>query len=161
MRPISYNKADVIAIFFALDDRNSLQNASNKWIKEVKQLGPKCPTILVGTKLDLREKIMKSTDKEKIASCITYAEGRQTAKQYNFTGYVECSAAQNVHLDKVIYVALEAVTKFRGDITRSTSISMMNDMNSMAGPVLFDQVGSLASPSDPPKKKKKWFCSVL
>lgn len=59
VRPISYNKADVIAICFSLIDKDSLDNALSNWFKEVRQLGPKCPMILVGTKLDLKEKIME------------------------------------------------------------------------------------------------------
>ena len=55
MRPISYNKADVIIICFSLVDRDSLTNAYTKWFKEVRTLGPKCPIILCGTKMDLRE----------------------------------------------------------------------------------------------------------
>lgn len=60
VRPISYNKADVIVICFSLVDKDSLTNACTKWYREVRSLGPKCPMILVGTKLDLKEKIMKT-----------------------------------------------------------------------------------------------------
>lgn len=60
MRPISYNKADVILICFSLVSRDTLTHACTNWFKEVRQLGPKCPMILVGTKIDLREKINNS-----------------------------------------------------------------------------------------------------
>lgn len=62
VRPISYNKADVIIICFSLVDKDSLTNACTKWYREVRQLGPKCPMILVGTKLDLREQLLQSGD---------------------------------------------------------------------------------------------------
>lgn len=66
VRPISYNKADVIAICFSLADKDSLTNACTKWHREVRQLGPKCPTILVGTKSDLRDLIVKSGNTSKM-----------------------------------------------------------------------------------------------
>lgn len=75
VRPISYNKADVIIICFSLVDKNSLTNACTTWYREVRQLGPKCPIILVGTKLDLREKQLQSGDLAK--QCIRYEEGKQ------------------------------------------------------------------------------------
>ena len=56
-----------------------------------------------------------------------YNEGKAQAKAHNFSGYVECSSANQVHLEKVMYVALESVFKFRGDISRSTSVNMLND----------------------------------
>lgn len=79
---------------------------------------------------------------------MSYDEGKAQAKAFNFSGYVECSSANLVHLDKVMYVALESVLKFRGDISRSTSINIANESTG----VFVDQA---------PKKKKKWSCSVL
>lgn len=102
--------------------------------------------ILVGTKLDLKELIVKSGNADKIEKCVQYDEGKAQAKAFNFSGYVECSSANLTHLDKVMYVALESVLKFRGDVSRSTSINMMNDSS-----LLINQA----------PKKKKWFCSVL
>jgi small GTP-binding protein len=72
VRPISYNKADVIIICFSLVDKDSLTNACTKWYKEVRLFGPKCPIILVGTKLDLRDVFVKSTDKKIVQKCVTY-----------------------------------------------------------------------------------------
>lgn len=79
--------------------------------------------------------------------CVQYDEGKAQAKAFNFSGYVECSSANNAQLDKVMYCALESVFKFRGDVSRSTSISMMNDFTPDESPTV--------------KKKKKWFCTVL
>lgn len=83
--------------------------------------------------------------------CVQYDEGKAQAKAFNFSGYVECSSANNAQLDKVMYVALESVFKFRGDVSRSTSINMMNDLQS----------GDMIDQSPTVKKKKKWFCTVL
>jgi len=98
VRPISYNKADIIIICFSLVDKDSLTNACTKWHKEVRSFGPKCPIILVGTKLDLREVYVKSTDKNLSNKCVSYQEGKQSAKDHNFSGYVECSSANLLNL---------------------------------------------------------------
>ena len=76
MRPISYNKADVIIICFSLVDKDSLINACTKWYREIRTLGPKCPTILVGTKMDLRDKFCIERDLKKVNNVVTYNEGK-------------------------------------------------------------------------------------
>lgn len=148
MRPISYNKADVIIICFSLVDRDSLTNAHTKWFKEVRTLGPKCPIILCGTKMDLREKLLSANGAKLGDNVVTYNEGRTLARNQNFSGYVECSAANLQRLEHVIYVAIDSVHRFRGDVSRSTSINLVNDANQ----------GALFPITEP---KKKWKCSVL
>jgi len=55
LRPLSYSKAHVILIAFAIDTPDSLENVTVKWIEEVRTIcGPVIPIILVGCKADLR-----------------------------------------------------------------------------------------------------------
>jgi Rho family protein len=72
LRPMSYAKAHVILIAFAVDTPDSLDNVANKvsfpslvltlltfsqWIEEVRSIcGPHVPVLLVGCKTDIREK---------------------------------------------------------------------------------------------------------
>lgn len=80
LRPLSYSKAHVILIAFAVDTPDSLDNVSQKvsraklshrvssnaadrtqWIEEVRQIcGKAIPVILVACKADLRDKAMAS-----------------------------------------------------------------------------------------------------
>ncbi|KAL6944309.1 Rho GTPase [Hanseniaspora osmophila] len=55
LRPLSYSKADVILIGFAVDDEESLMNTRIKWIQEVLRYCPGVPIILVGLKKDLED----------------------------------------------------------------------------------------------------------
>ena len=50
LRPLSYSKADVIIIAFAVDDKQSLYNTRTKWIQECVRYVPTCPILLVGLK---------------------------------------------------------------------------------------------------------------
>jgi hypothetical protein len=50
--------------------------------------------VLVGTKLDIREKYQRDNEKSKLAKCVSYQEGREKARAFNFSGYVECSAME-------------------------------------------------------------------
>lgn len=92
VRPISYNNASVFIVCFSLINEDSLENACSKWFKEVKQLGPKCPLILVGTKSDMRDEFLNSAAASKQRLAITYTQGLQMAKKHNFSAYYECSA---------------------------------------------------------------------
>ncbi|KAJ9124958.1 hypothetical protein QFC24_002890 [Naganishia onofrii] len=61
LRPMSYAKAHVILIAFAVDTPDSLDNVANKWIEEVRSIcGPHVPVLLVGCKTDIREKARQS-----------------------------------------------------------------------------------------------------
>lgn len=75
VRPISYNNASVFIVCFSLINEDSLENACTKWFKELKQLGPKSPFILVGTKSDLRDEFLNSGDPSKQKMAITYEKG--------------------------------------------------------------------------------------
>lgn len=57
LRPLSYSKAHVILIAFAVDTPDSLENVTQKWIEEVRSIcGKAIPVILVACKTDLRDK---------------------------------------------------------------------------------------------------------
>ena len=64
-----------------------------QWYPEVSHHCPNTPSILVGTKLDLREdggtiKMLK----DKNMMPLTYPQGLQMAKEINAVKYIECSA---------------------------------------------------------------------
>ena len=83
LRPLSYNNADVFVICFSLSDKESLDNAVDKWKKEIFHLGPSkdIPIVLCGTKSDLRDECnnnnLKSykNDKGEVSEIVQYEEG--------------------------------------------------------------------------------------
>ena len=55
-RPIAYKDTDCFVVCFSLTDKESLENACERWNKELNSFGPRnCPQILCGTKKDLRD----------------------------------------------------------------------------------------------------------
>ena len=56
VRVVSYANTDVFIFCFSCDQKSSLDNACNKWMKEIEDMGPKnCAKILCLTKKDKRE----------------------------------------------------------------------------------------------------------
>ena len=113
LRPIAYANTDCFIICFSLMQRNSLENACQKWISEVKTTARACPCILVGTKLDLREEIERSGDEAKLRECVSDREIEQAAKKYAFQGYLTCSAKGKQKLNKVFHTAFKVVFQMK------------------------------------------------
>ena len=87
VRPVSYNGADVFIVCFAVNERNSLENACGKWLKELEDTGPRnVARVLCCTKKDLREGAESNKD------MVTTEEGNEKCNNYRFLSYVECSA---------------------------------------------------------------------
>jgi len=55
LRPLSYPGADVVLLCFSLVTEASFESVKDKWFPEVDHYVKNVPTILVGTKVDLRE----------------------------------------------------------------------------------------------------------
>ena len=53
-RPIAYYNADCFLVCYAINDRNSFNNACSNYLNEIKAIAKNAPCILVGTKTDLR-----------------------------------------------------------------------------------------------------------
>lgn len=51
LRPLSYPNTDVVLLCFSIDNRDSFENAMQKWIPEVRHFCPRTAILLVGTKV--------------------------------------------------------------------------------------------------------------
>ena len=109
LRPIAYANTDCFIICFDLMQRNSLENACNKWLAEIKTCAKACPVILVGTKLDLREEYERNGDTDKLRDCVSEADIAKAAKDYAFQGFESCSAKEKKGLNKVFHKAFKVV----------------------------------------------------
>ena len=94
LRPRAGPDPDIYVICFSLVDPNSLTNVADKWAPEKgHRYTYSVPTILVGTKLDLRDdpaEIERLHTLEQ--SPITTAEGEAMRERIAAHAYVECSA---------------------------------------------------------------------
>jgi len=82
LRPLSYDKVNILVICFSYDNLASLENIETKWVPELKALCAGVPFIIVACKLDLKESVRGITKE--------MAEG--IASKVGATRYLECSA---------------------------------------------------------------------
>ncbi|KAB5593736.1 hypothetical protein CTheo_2816 [Ceratobasidium theobromae] len=106
LRPLSYAKAHVILIAFAIDTPDSLDNVTHKWIEEVRNIcGPQVPVILVGCKADLRPAAGSSADGRLF---VTRQRAEAVCNEIGARAYKECSALNNQGVDDVFEAATRA-----------------------------------------------------
>jgi len=110
LRPLSYANANVFLVCFSVVNPVSYENVSSKWIPELIHFCPDVPSILVGTKIDLRgeesalEKLRKQGQQP-----TTPEQGHQLAKKIKALKYLECSAKTGENLKQVFDEAVKAV----------------------------------------------------
>lgn len=105
LRPLSYSKAHVILIAFAINDPNSLRNAREKWLVEVRANCPDVPVILVGLKRDLRDDASVESGGE---GFVRPEEGQRAASEMGCRMYIESSALTGEGVDDVFEYATRA-----------------------------------------------------
>ncbi|KAK9467728.1 P-loop containing nucleoside triphosphate hydrolase protein [Lipomyces arxii] len=109
LRPLSYSKAHVILVGFAVDAPDSLENVAAKWIIEINELCPGIPIILVGLKKDLRHD-PRATEVMRLNSrrFVSTTEAELVARQIGARKYLECSALTGENVDNVFEAATRA-----------------------------------------------------
>lgn len=93
LRPLSYQRTNVLLVCFSIDSPVSLKNVKEKWFPEINHFLPDVPFILVGNKLDLRnnpETIQML--KESSNHPVSVQEGEKMSKKIGAHRYMECSA---------------------------------------------------------------------
>ena len=73
---------------FSINNRDSFDSVSQKWIPEISHHAPEAKWVLVGTKSDLRSE----------NDVVTRAEAESVAERLNGSGYVECSSLDTADL---------------------------------------------------------------
>ncbi|CAC5373606.1 Rho-related protein racC,Rac-like GTP-binding protein ARAC10,Rho-related GTP-binding protein RhoG,Rho-related protein racF1,Ras-like GTP-binding protein O-RHO,GTP-binding protein rhoA,Ras-related protein Rac2,Rho-related protein racD,GTP-binding RHO-like protein,Rac-like GTP-binding protein ARAC4,Rac-like GTP-binding protein 7,Rho-related protein rac1A,Cell division control protein 42 homolog,Rho-related GTP-binding protein RhoQ,Rho-related protein rac1C,Rho-related GTP-binding protein RhoD,Rac-like GTP-bi len=113
IRPLSYPQTDVFLVCFSLESQVSFLNAEQKWFPEIQHHCEDVPTILVGTKLDIREKSTKGNAEgkhgDKRKPFVLYNQGLAMANKMGSVKYVECSAKTQKGVKDVFDQAIQAV----------------------------------------------------
>jgi Ras-related C3 botulinum toxin substrate 1 len=119
LRPLSYPGTDVFIICFSLVSPVTFENVKKKWHPEVSHFNPKPPIILVGTKLDLRNKpeTLQSL-KEAGLEPIPEEAGIKLAREIGAHIFLECSALDQTNLPQVFEEAVKAAQS--GTVTGTT-----------------------------------------
>lgn len=108
IRPHSYDAAHVFLICCSVDNKDSFDNITEKWVPEIMETNPKCPFLIIGCKGDTRANG---------AAGYSIEDGRALAASVGAAAYLECSAISNTGVDEVFLqatkVAYYGKTKFQ------------------------------------------------
>jgi len=117
LRPLAYAKAHVILIGYSIDNPDSLDNVSNKWIEEAQERCPNVPIILVGLKKDLRnDENAREEMRKKSLQFVQPGHAESVSKQIGAKKYLECSSLTGEGVDDVFEAATRAaLTTFEKD----------------------------------------------
>ena len=114
LRPMSYHQADFVLLCFSLVNPASFENVHSKWYPEIRRHCPDTITVLVGTKLDLREdKETIDKLKEKSLAPITYSQGMSMAEKIKAHAYIECSSLMQKGLTSIFIEGTKAALQKR------------------------------------------------
>lgn len=97
IRPIGYKNANFFFLCFALNNKKSLENAENIWLKEISPFTKEAKVILIGTKRDIQ----------------TLTDSQISSFRYRINPYlyVECStrSGENIQqiFDNVVKLTIE------------------------------------------------------
>ena len=112
LRPLSYPDSDVIIVTYSIDNPDSFNNVTAKWIPEVQHHCPKVPIILVALKADLRNDqatIERLQTTRQIP--VSVKEGKDLAEEIGAYKFVECSAKQVIGVREVFEMAVMSTIK--------------------------------------------------
>eukprot|EP00339_Tiarina_fusa_P020216 CAMPEP_0117077244 /NCGR_PEP_ID=MMETSP0472-20121206/54460_1 /TAXON_ID=693140 ORGANISM="Tiarina fusus, Strain LIS" /NCGR_SAMPLE_ID=MMETSP0472 /ASSEMBLY_ACC=CAM_ASM_000603 /LENGTH=200 /DNA_ID=CAMNT_0004803491 /DNA_START=46 /DNA_END=648 /DNA_ORIENTATION=+ len=114
LRALSYPETDVFLLCFSVVSPSSFDNIRSKWHPEILHHCPEATTMLVGTKIDLREDkdTLESLKGEKLP---TLESGEAMAKDIGALSYLECSALTQEGLKKVFESAIRSVIVGTGE----------------------------------------------
>nr|CAH0108775.1 unnamed protein product [Daphnia galeata] len=103
LRILAYPNTDVFLVCYAIDNNESFNHVSSKWIPELNKHCPGVPIILVGTKVD------KRNQNEKKGVFVSNIRGRNLAKSdVGIVHFEECSALNGINVLEILKTATEA-----------------------------------------------------
>jgi small GTP-binding protein len=117
LRALSYVNSDVFLLCFSVAMPESLRDAQDKWIAEIRQYSPNTPIILVGTQIDLRDEpppkprpnsAREHSKTSRTPVYISTKEGVHVATKLNLDSYVECSSVTEAGITRLREAAIES-----------------------------------------------------
>ena len=119
LRKIAYVDTDIILLCFNVTDTVSFKNIEIKWAPEIRQVNKSATIILVGLKIDLRDKNQNTF--------ITKQEGIDLANKLKLPKYVECSALTRDGLKNVFDEAVKTIlyNKYSKPLSKKAKCSII------------------------------------
>ena len=106
LRPLSYPDTDVLIMCYTVDNRDSFQNITERWVPEVNHFCPSVPVILVACKKDLRfDPATHNRLAEFKQKPVSREEGQALANRIDAHAFYECSAKLGEGVQEVFMMA--------------------------------------------------------
>jgi small GTP-binding protein len=118
LRPLSYPGADIVLLCFSTISQASYDAIREKWHPEVNHYIPDVPSLLVGTKIDMRD-----AKGEDVSEPVSKQMGEKLAKEIESEEYLECSAKTTQGLAEIFEKAVDIVLTIRGEGTAEPAAS--------------------------------------
>lgn len=112
LRPLSYPGADIVLLCFSTISQASFEAIKEKWAPEIHHYIPQVPTILVGTKIDLREEQAPDPNTNKFEP-VTREQGEKMAKEVGCVKYMEVSSKTGAGLNDIFNQSVNLVLESR------------------------------------------------
>jgi len=112
LRPLSYPGSDIVLLCFSLVTEASFDSVKDKWYPEVDHYVKDVPTILVGTKADLREAKLPDPGTGEFAP-VSNDKAQTMAESIGAEKFVEVSAKTGKNLHQLFKEAVSIVLKTR------------------------------------------------
>jgi len=112
LRPLSYPGSDVVLLCFSLVHKPSYEAIRIKWFPEIRHYIPNVPYMLVGTKLDLREKFIANPNPD--YDLVSTELGQAMCDEIKALKYVEVSAKTKQNLESIFHESVSAVLEIIG-----------------------------------------------
>jgi small GTP-binding protein len=152
LRPLSYPGADVVLLCFSLVTESSLDSVKDKWQPEVEHYIPDCPTILVGTKVDLRDEKIADVSTGEFAP-VSDEKALKFATDMSCSAFVAVSAKTGKNLKAVFEKAVSVVLQRRAELGGDTNVvTKREDPDSGVVPITVTKK---------PAQKKREGCVLL
>jgi len=132
LRPLSYPGADVVLLCFSTINQASHDAIKEKWAPEIHHYIPGIPTIVVGTKIDLRAEKHPDPNTGKFEPILPEI-GTEMAKQIDATKYMEVCSKTGQGVADVFQEAVGLVLKDREE-AKGTSDSKESNGNGKKKP---------------------------
>lgn len=94
-------------ICFAINSKSSYDNVKEKWLPELKKHAPDAASILIGTKIDLRNDEKAIEEASKFGGMVSAEMGHKMAKEIGAICYMETSARENIGVREIFDKCLE------------------------------------------------------
>eukprot|EP01101_Sappina_pedata_P011498 TRINITY_DN7741_c0_g1_i1.p1 TRINITY_DN7741_c0_g1~~TRINITY_DN7741_c0_g1_i1.p1 ORF type:complete len:201 (-),score=66.54 TRINITY_DN7741_c0_g1_i1:197-799(-) len=113
LRSLSYPETDVFVFCYSVVSRSSFENVEARWHPEISHHAPGVATILVGTKIDIRNdpKKMKKITEDEGESLPTKEMADNLMKKIGSKLSLECSALSQEGLKEVFEGAVKAALR--------------------------------------------------